>query len=72
MAYCPRCRHRMQRRRNPYYGVGLAVHPYTNNCLECGYVEFIREQASVVETKLPDGPARHTPWWKGFFKHPKP
>lgn len=68
MAYCPRCRHRMQRRRNPYYGVGLAVHPYANDCVECGYVEFIREQTWVADPQPRDEPVSDTPWWRRKFR----
>lgn len=39
--WCPRCGARMRVRRNPYYGVGLAVHQYLSWCLRCDFVEFL-------------------------------
>jgi hypothetical protein len=38
---CRRCGTRMRRRKNPFFGVGLAVHEYIASCPECEYVEFI-------------------------------
>ncbi|MGH1549590.1 hypothetical protein ACRAWB_10645 [Leifsonia poae] len=40
--WCPRCLNRMRVTRNPYYGVGLAVHQHLSTCPQCGYVEFVR------------------------------
>jgi hypothetical protein len=38
---CPRCDATMHRRKNPFFGVGLAVHEYIESCPECDYYEFI-------------------------------
>ncbi|MEV8214122.1 hypothetical protein [Leifsonia sp. NPDC077715] len=40
--WCPHCLNRMRVSRNPYYGVGLAVHQHLSTCPRCGYVEFVR------------------------------
>lgn len=40
--WCPHCLARMRVSRNPYYGVGLAVHQHLSSCPRCGYVEFLR------------------------------
>lgn len=39
--WCPRCLNRMRVSRNPYYGVGLAVHQHVSLCPRCGFVEFV-------------------------------
>ena len=31
----------MDRTRNPFYGVGLAVHEYAADCPECGFTVFL-------------------------------
>ena len=56
--WCPRCLTRMRVTRNPYYGVGLAVHQHLSTCPRCGYVEFLlgpprRSEVSAVAAPPP-------------------
>jgi len=57
--WCPRCLTRMRVSRNPYYGVGLAVHQHLSSCPKCGFVEFIRgvpRRATAPEVTEPPAP----------------
>ena len=48
--WCPRCLTRMRVLRNPYYGVGLAVHQHLSACPQCGFVEFLPAPARRADT----------------------
>lgn len=56
--WCPRCLTRLRVSRNPYYGVGLAVHQHLSSCPQCGFVEFLPASARRPEAQEVVEPAR--------------
>jgi hypothetical protein len=52
---CQLCRLPLLLRPNPYYGTGLAVHEWMYMCPDCGWVEFLKEDATPHD-ELPPPP----------------
>jgi hypothetical protein len=50
---CQLCRLPLLLRPNPYYGTGLAVHEWMYMCPDCGWVEFLKEDAAPHDEAPP-------------------
>lgn len=44
---CPECGSPVMAARNPFYGVGLAVHECVRNCVDCPWYEFAGDSGPV-------------------------
>jgi hypothetical protein len=50
--------------RNPYYGVGLAVHQHLSGCPRCGFVQFLPgERRSEQPAAVAEPPRPSTTGW---------
>lgn len=61
---CPLCGAPVRIVRNPYFGVGLAVHRHFSSCRRCGYVEFLPSTRVFGEEQTPvESPREPLRWW---------
>lgn len=50
--------------RNPYYGVGLAVHQHLSGCPRCGLVQFLPGERGVEPPAVQEAPrSTSVAWW---------
>lgn len=47
--------------RNPYFGIGLSVHEFTNDCNRCGHVEFVPERPTIADEQRSSRVQRSVP-----------
>jgi rubredoxin len=62
---CPVCGNTLEKRQNPSYGTGLAVHPYILVCSRCGWVNLEAVAATVAPVSAP-APRRGFFAWLGL------
>jgi hypothetical protein len=49
---CPKCASRTGLTPNPYYGAGLAVHPYLRVCRRCPWAGIVRESPILLTAPI--------------------